>query len=386
MNNLCKNWYNISIIVISLFAIIYRLIHLIYNPLYYGDELGLVENIKTLNFNTILRGLNYLQMAPPFFLIIEKTIYEIFRSNTSSYVLDLSLRIFLFICSIISIYVFYCFTQLVIESKGKRVIAFLLFTLNTQNIVYSHVFKQYSLELMVSVLLLFIAYKMIYVNLFKIRYVLIIVLSTWCSYSSIFITVPLMLYLLLKKPKNFFITFVPFVFSIVLQYIYSVRYILATTYNSMKDCWTLLDWGYLDFSHPTRIFIRFGEFFVFGPTTNGKILTILSGILIIYGILCFILGKSKYKIFFITPILLVILASILHIYPIVVRLILFLLPLLSVILACYDYKFKTCFLTLICLISTFAATYYLPNFNLSNTITQRNHIEYDKGYLNLHEP
>jgi hypothetical protein len=176
----------------------------------------------------------------------------------------------------------------------------------------------------------------------------------------------------------------PLLASSILLYSFSIKYILSSSYIAMTNCWAGLDFGYINLCHPTRIFIRFGEFFVFGATTPNKLLTIFCGLLIVYLISVFAFSKNKYKFFLLTPILLVIIASILHKYPIVVRLILFLWPIISIIIASYKFKFKKIFLSIVSIISILSCLYYVPN-SFSLNLENRNQIEYSKGYLNLYQ-
>ena len=237
------------------------------------------------------------------------------------------------------------------------------------------------MELLVAIILYIIAYRIIFENTSKWWYFLLIALSVWFSYSCYFILAPLLIFLLLKNRTVFLKTVIPLIISFATFYSISLRYIISSSYLQMQDCWNGLDFGYLSFSHPLRLFIRTGEFFFWGGTTPYKILTILCGIFIVFLFITYLFSKhdKKLKLYLTTPILLVILASCLHKYPIVARLVLFTYPLLAIILVSYNYKFKKIILTTICFLAITSAIYYTPySFD-----KPRNSIEIQKGYMNI---
>lgn len=376
--NIQNKNYNKLLIVIFSIGILLRLIIFLRNNLMYGDEIALFENIKTLSLSQLFEGLNDIQASPPAFLFISKLMLI---SDKHSYKQDLLLRIFPFICGIASIFCFWYMCKLVIKEATTKLLAFLTFTLNTQTIAYCAIFKQYSLELLVAIVLYIIAYRMIFENTYKWWYFVVIGISIWFSYSCYFIITPLLVFLLLKKQTIFLKTIIPLIINFAIFYFKSLRYIINTSYVYMKDCWNSLDFGYLDILHPLRLFIRTGEFFFWGGTTPYKILTIICGVFIVFLFIAFLFSKydKTMKLYLTAPIVLVMLASSLHKYPIVARLVLFIYPLLSIILVSYNYKFKKMVLTIICLLSIISAFYYTP-YSFNKT---RNTIETQKGYLNI---
>lgn len=379
MYNIKNNSFEFLILFVGIAAIVIRLIHLLYNPLYYGDESALYYNITQFGYSRLLKGLNYVQAAPPGFIAVSKFVYELCKNQTQ-YIIDLSLRLFPFLCSVLSVFAFWKFDKLIFDNNFQKITAFIIFSMNAQNVVYSAVFKQYSLELLVSIILLIISYKIVFTDKYKWYYAVIIALSVWLSYSSVFIIFPFLIYALIRK-KNILKKIVPpLLISSILLWFVSFQSIISTSYIAMKTCWEELGFGYIDFFHPARIFIRFGEFILFGATTPYKILTIFCGLLIIYSIIVFLFSNNKYKLFLISPLFCVIIASVLHMYPIVVRLVLFLLPIISIIIASYNYRFKKVFLGIMLFLTLISALYYVPNINLS--VSQRNHYEQNKGYLN----
>ena len=379
-----KNKYNILLILIAVIAVTIRLIHLLNNSMFYGDEVNLLNNVKLLGYKELIKGLDSVQASPPVFLIISKFVYELFK-NSSSYTLDLYLRIFPFICGIISLVLFYIFDKKIFENKTQRLIAFLIFAINTQTIAYCTIFKQYTLELLTALALYIIAYDIVFKNKIKWYHPVIMLSSIWFSYSSCFILLPLCIYILIKQKQMIIQMLLPLAVSFAVFYETSFKYVLSSSYHDLINCWNGLEFGYLSIFHPCRTFIRVGEFFLFGASTPHKIATIICGIIILYAMITYLFSKENSNIkkgFIITPIILTAIASLLHKYPVVARLTLFLYPLITVILAGYNYKFKRIFITLICICAVATAIYYTPKPSLPDN-NSRNIIEYQKGYLDL---
>ena len=275
--------------------------------------------------------------------------------------------------------------NLILINKSDKIIAFTLFTLNTQCIAYSAIFKQYSLELFISLILFIISYNIIFKNIIKLKYIIFISISLWFSFSSIFLTIPLLIFLMFKNIKDFFKVTIPYIVNFFILFIVSLKDILNKTLFEMNSCWDSLDFGYLSFIHPYRNLIRFGEFFVYGASSPYKIITAFIGLLIILALISFIFNKkcsTEKKSFILIPILFVFSASIMKMYPVVVRLILFLYPLFVIIITSYSFKYKKLYLYLMIMITIISSLYYVPNLKLTNS-DSRNYIEYNKGYLNL---
>jgi len=375
--------FNIILLIIAIFGIVIRLIHLIQNNAFYGDEIALYNNVKDKNYFELLQNLNFTQTSPVFFLFFSKIIFEL-TNLMPQYSIDLFLRLLPFVCGVLSIFVFYKFINLIFADKIDKICSFILFNFNTQCIAYCAIFKQYSLELLVSLILLIISYNIVFKDVCKLKYIVFISISLWLSFSSIFIVFPLFIFLFIKNKKVFFNTMLPYIINFILLFSVSLKHILSKSFFEMKTCWHSLDFGFFSLIHPQRILIRLGEFFVFGASSPYKIVTSIIGFLIIVAIVSFIFSKSissKNKFFILSPIVLVFCASALEIYPIVARLILFIYPLFVVIMVSYSLKYKKIYISIMLLTAILSTIYYIPAFKV--TENNRNYIEYNKGYLNL---
>ena len=106
-----KKDYFIPIII--LLGIILRLFAYFNGLSFWGDEAALALNVINTSYLELFKGLDYLQVAPPIFLVMSKFIMlDSLR--------DSSLRLIPFVSGIISLPLFYKFISMF--SKNKRVV------------------------------------------------------------------------------------------------------------------------------------------------------------------------------------------------------------------------------------------------------------------------
>ena len=316
--------YKYSIILLFVFAIIARLWFYLPNQSLWFDEAGLAINFITKTYKGLLGGLDYLQAAPAGFCILEKLMLDIVRPQNDS-IRDYILRLIPLLSGILSLPAFYCLAKLVFNDKVKRLAAFAIFSLNTHAILYCSQCKQYTLELLLSVILITLFYKMLK-DEYKWFYSFIIAISPWFSYSSFFIIAAGFLALLIKNRKQFVINVIPFILSAAIYYFVSLKSVFLVNYAGMDEVWITFK-AFMDIHHPMRLFIRFGELFMLT-----KICAVLAGGIGFYSLVCFLFSKreSGCKILFTIPVILVIFASLMHKYPVYSRLVLFLLPVFAI--------------------------------------------------------
>ena len=117
------------------------------------DEAMLSLNIINRNYGDLLKPLDYLQVAPIGFLVIEKT-NTLLLPNT-----EFGLRLFPLLCFWASIFLFYKITELLLVDSRKILLALILFCLNASLIYYASEVKQYMVDLFVCLLLYFFLLK-----------------------------------------------------------------------------------------------------------------------------------------------------------------------------------------------------------------------------------
>ncbi|MBS1783090.1 MAG: hypothetical protein JSS78_08485 [Bacteroidetes bacterium] len=148
------------------------------------DEVNVVRNIFERPYGGLFRPLVYEQFAPPLFLSMIKLSSSLWGFG------EMSLRIFPILCSVLSLFVFY---RLVLLFASKRSLWYPLaiFSFAEIYIQYANDVKQYSSDILVSLLLVFLAVKR---DLFAssrfrffIQWSLIGMITVWLSMPAIFI-------------------------------------------------------------------------------------------------------------------------------------------------------------------------------------------------------
>ncbi len=360
-NSLLKRekFYKLALISIFAAGILLRIFVYCRNISFWGDEASIALNLMNKSYLELFKGLDYLQVAPPGFLILSKFILNIFNPKID-YIRDLLLRFFPFVFSCLSLLVFYKFSKNFIKDKKTLLFASTLFAFNPCAILYAAQLKQYSLELLVSVVLMSLFYRIIITNKIRIADFVLIPLSMWFSLSSLIISASGFIILLFKKSFNFIKLLPAYLLSFVVFYFFSLKSIKQVNYAGMYHWWST-GYGFFDLRHPMRLFIRFGELFSFDKTSAECL-----GIFFIFLILFSLIFSKKFnllsKVFLSLPILITIILSGLSLYPIEARLILFLLPSFSIIIALNDdWKLRDWLISFFCIASFSASIYYSIN-------------------------
>lgn len=354
-----EKFYKIAFISILWAGILLRIFVYCRNISFWGDEASIALNLMSKSYLELFKGLDYLQVAPPGFLILSKFILNIFNPKID-YIRDLLLRFFPFVFSCLSLLVFYKFSKNFIKDKKTLLFASTLFAFNPCAILYAAQLKQYSLELLVSVVLMSLFYRIIITNKIRIADFVLIPLSMWFSLSSLIISASGFIILLFKKSFNFIKLLPAYLLSFVVFYFFSLKSIKQVNYAGMYHWWST-GYGFFDLRHPMRLFIRFGELFSFDKTSAECF-----GIFFIFLILFSLIFSKKFnllsKVFLSLPILITIILSGLSLYPIEARLILFLLPSFSIIIALNDdWKLRDWLISFFCIASFSASIYYSIN-------------------------
>lgn len=305
--------------IIVVFGILLRLKGLLINPSMWHDECSLAWNIKFLYYSDFFGILNFSQMSPPFFMIATKVITTIFGFS------DLSFRILPFLAGIGSIVTFYLLAEKTIKNKLAILFAVSLFAINQQLIDYSHEFKQYSSDVLFTIicLLFFLNLDIGRLNIKKtVFYGLVLAIIPWFSFTSVFIITGGIINLFLTNFKsNLNKKIILFILLMVSGLIYLKIYLINNYIgNSMvaewQDCFLNLNPIFFLY-----ILIENIKFLVY-PITNALLLLIF----LIWGVIIFFKEKSLFINIVAISFILLIIASWMHFYPFLGRLILFLCP------------------------------------------------------------
>ncbi len=321
--------------MIICFGIVLRLTQYLSNRSLWLDEAYLALNIINRSFSELLQPLDTFQAAPVGFLIVEKLFVQ--ALGTSEYVL----RLLPFLCGIISLFLFCRLATHYIATKAVP-IALGLFAVSDSLIYYSSEVKQYSGDVVIGLLLLYVA--AIYIQSERLTTSRIILfgaigaIAIWFSHPAVFILAgvgaSLTLFCLSAKEWSrigrLSIIYAIWILSFAACYFVSLRDL--SHHEHLLNYWggRFIPFPPMSFSDAKWLVKAFFEIF---DEPAGLSLYHIGGLTFLIG--CIAMFREKRKAFFvlISPILFVLLASGLHRYPFSGRLLLFIAPLLLLFVA-----------------------------------------------------
>ncbi len=317
----------LAVLFIIITGIVLRVKIYLYNQGLWTDELSLVYfNFMKKGFSEFLYPLNDNQVAPPLFLICSKLFFEIGRKINPWLYADLGAKFFSLVCSVLSVFGFYFLLNKVFKNKIYTTVCLLLFCFNPIALSYAQEVKQYSTDLLFSILLIYIFYSINFKedSIKKLSiYSLISALSLWFSSSAPFVLAAGFCYLLFDFIKNksydkkFFIFFTPFILSFLMWFVAYYIPVKEVNYRYMFNYW----------GKGVQKFLVYDILGIFNREV--KALTAFNYILpaLISGVFI-LLYKKEYKILTLVglPVIFCTIASYNYFYPFELRLILFLLP------------------------------------------------------------
>lgn len=305
------------------------------------DEGKLATNIITRDFFGLLQPLDSNQLAPIGFLLVEKLVTTVFGNN------DYALRFIPFLAYLLALFYTFKSSKLLVKSVVFSLLATAILSLNYKLLYYSWEVKQYSLDVFVSVLILYYSLKVLNAPTTKklIIYTIIGVISIWFSNISIIVLSAFggyVLYYLIIKQKNFKMLLIG-VFWALSFFAYYSLFLYDHPINkeaTMLDFW---EYGFL----PANPFsLDFYSYFAHIAKDicyfmmEGYVLMMIPAIFICIAIVNAIITRF-YPLLYIllVPSLIHLILSALHLYPMRDRLILYLLPL---------FIFSMCYGMLVC--------------------------------------
>ena len=316
--------------LILLFGFSLRLKGYITNPPLWHDESALGWNILNKSYGQLFEKLRFLQIAPPLFLICTKILVFITDGYHNIFRCDLTLRFIPFLCGNLSLVMYWFIGDKIFNSKWTTLAGVALLAFNPVLINYSFEFKPYSVDVLFSLIALYVflcvdfkkssAKKML-------LYSLILAILPWFSFGSTFVIIAGFLTLSFKKenPPLFITLLIPVLVS---AFAYLKLFVINSfTSNSagMIGFWKT-EFVNKDFSNLPHLINQNIEYFFMNIKHMPLIFIML---FIIIGFILFIKDK---KYFYIAISVLTatteILASTMQFYPFSRRMILFLLPFL----------------------------------------------------------
>lgn len=331
MEKIKKYWYYIILGLIFVFGVGLRAKLFLSGCSLWHDECALAWSIKFKSYGDYFSILEYMQMAPPFFMVLTKLMTKFFGLS------DTVLHLLPFLAGCLSIIAFYFLAEKTLKNKPTVVLALLLFAINQRLINYSSEFKPYSFDVLFAIicLLFFMNFNLEKLNAKKaLLYGALLSVVPWFSFTSVFIIAGGVLNLLFKtlKNKNKTLLFpIPyFLFPILISGLIYAKIYLLNNYTGIGTGMVNYWQGSFLSANPLTFFSLLIENirYFFHPMPY----VLFPFILFFWGLgICYKEKSEFFKIFIISFILLLS-ASMLHIYPFGTRLVLFLLPMFLLIM------------------------------------------------------
>jgi|WetSurMetagenome_2_1015567.scaffolds.fasta_scaffold05147_6 hypothetical protein len=324
----------ILIIVITLIGIgvFLRLYFYVINRSLWFNEAMLALNIVNRSFLDLFKPLDYDQGSPIGFLLLEKVVISLLGNK------DYKLRLIPLLAGLISIPLMYLVSKKIV-GQVAAIFSLALFTFSPTLIYYSSEVKQYSTDVLVSLVLLFVFTKCLDKKTTVQSLILLGVagsLGIWASHPSIFVFLGILLTLgltfILHKDTNhlFWLIGIGTMWGICLGIIYFINLRYLATNNYLLDYWIN---GFAPFP-PWKNFNWFVVILrdILKDPAWLPVSIITVGLLLL-GIYSFLIRKWQFMLVLICPFLFTMIASCLHKYPFSGRMILFLIPFLLLLLA-----------------------------------------------------
>ena len=216
MKLILKNKQTLFLVSLFVLGVLARIFVFLKNQSLWVDESMLAINFLTLPYKGLLKGLEYMQASPAGYNLVNKFLLETFKTN-NVYFRDMELRLIPFISSILSLPAFLILLKSLLKDRVKIIYGFSLLAVNPLAILYAGQCKQYSTELLISIILFYCFYKISTEKEFRWYYLLIIPISVWFSYSAFFIIAAGMITLLVSKKFKEFLYYYSLTLFIILS-------------------------------------------------------------------------------------------------------------------------------------------------------------------------
>jgi hypothetical protein len=327
----------LSCTIVALVGTFLRLYQYAINRSLWVDEAMLALNIVDRSFAGLTRPLDYDQGAPIGFLLVEKTITQLFGDQ------DYVLRLGPLFAGILAIYLMYKVSRSYLQGMGSLV-ALGLFAVSWSLTYYASELKQYSSDVLVTLLLLLVAGKCLNDDP-KPKHLAILAftgaIAIWMSHPAIFVVFGIGLALGLdyvwrkdwRKVAWLGAALLPVTISFVGLYFFSLR-ILASNAGLLDywrsgfmpmPPWRNLDWLGNAFAGLLRLALGIGS--------KQVVALIVTLVAIVPGCLSIFFRKWPVALILTAPVPAVLVASALGKYPFQGRMVLFMVPIVILLIA-----------------------------------------------------
>lgn len=301
------------------------------------DEVNVVRNIYDRGFTELWKPLDYEQFAPPFFLWAVKICSLLFGYG------ELSLRLFPITCSCFSLYYFYkCLAENEVTNAAWYPIS--LFAFSIIYIQYANDIKQYASDALITILLLLFSFKEIVhprsnKNFFWF-WTIAGSVAVWTAMPGVFILagigISFFLHALKKKqyPRLGTIAGTAAIWLLMFgcYYMILLRHQVSSDYlQNFHEQYFLKITSFGDMlNEQNKLLLK--EFFISCTGNRTDIFLYLNTGLLVAGLFFLFRKGIEYGMLVLVPILCVLTASTLHLYTLLPRVCIFIMPLLLFII------------------------------------------------------
>lgn len=319
---------------IILLGVVLRLRQYLLNRSLWSDEASLAMNLVTRSFSELTQILDYHQAAPIGFLFIEKLFIIIFGNH------DYVMRLFPLFAGIVALYLIYKIARASFGTFG--LFAVFIFAISWWLVHYSSELKQYTSDMTVALLLVFLAVNCIKDNVSVKDFLALGITGAiviWISHPSVFIMVGIGLVLVIEKltrkdyvPWSWILGIgIAWLVSFGIEYLVSLQHIVADGYlvkywrkNYVPwPPWSDKGW----FIDTLYTFV----FFAFHRADNTMVLITLA--LTFIGAVSILVRDRKTALLVISPFVVAVIVSAFQRYPLKNRFMLFLIPFAHLLMA-----------------------------------------------------
>lgn len=306
-------------------AISLRIIVFSYRDSFEDDECRLLSAFLNKSWWQMFFALGDAQSAPPLFIIFERIWGNIWGFGAKS------LKLIPLVSSMISLFLFYKLSLIFLKQKPMILIANLLFAVNMKLLFFSSVIKQYSNDVLVSLICCLTLYRL---NIMKLSkkglFLLSLILSILplVSLPSLFFIGAFFLVNLFNNLKNkgFYLRILalslPLLMTFILYYFYNLLPSKVSLEEYFPNYWDigLIGFSWLNFVKAQAMLFRY----LFYP----NIYYLMAIVLFYFGIYFVYKDKKQIYKYVLAVLSFVLSASILKLYPIEGRVALYLVPFL----------------------------------------------------------
>jgi hypothetical protein len=299
----------------------------------WSDEASLALNLVSRNFVELTQPLDYHQGAPIGFLFIEKLAILLLGNN------EYVLRLFPLLSGIMAIYLLYLIARRYFGISGM--FALLAFSVGWYLIYYSSELKQYSSDVMIALLLVYLASRCIEQDV-RARDFLVLalggVVGMWISHPSAFVLAGIGLVLFIEKLRRK--EYVPFAWiiaigilwsgSFMLEYFISLKRLAADEF--MQEYWDKAFVPLPPWSNWSWFLKTYYSILLMSLNTHITAFFMVAALAVI-GTLSLLIRNRTVALLIISPGIITFIASALQKYPLKDRFMLFLVPFLFLLLS-----------------------------------------------------